>query len=287
MSRRLPPAAQIAIARMPSDGVGAQMNIPTPLEGANQFEAQLLSWKVPHELVREILEYHSNLTYAPGAMIFWQGAPADIIFWVVKGLVKESCPTPRGNRIMVRLATAGDVIGGADQVNEKGQWIRRFEAQAISKCVVAMVTRQRVRELLTSLDSASLLEVSERMNSAWSGWVHYYASLLGMSFRERLELVLAQLGRKFGAPDDDGIALTFEPAHGDLAEMVGCSRPMVSRLMADLIKQGEIARRGRLYILLKGGAIAAIARNSAAVTTAPPDVRVQEAAASARRRRAA
>jgi CRP/FNR family cyclic AMP-dependent transcriptional regulator len=263
------------------------MNIPTPPEGGNQFEAQLLSWKVPPETVREILEYHSNLTYAPGAMIFWQGAPADIIFWVVKGLVKESCPTPRGNRIVVRLATAGDVIGGADQVNEKGQWIRRFEAQAISKCVVAMITRQRVRELLTTLDSATLIDVSERMNSAWSGWVHYYASLMGMSFRERLELVLAQLGRKFGAPDDDGIALTFEPAHGDLAEMIGCSRPMVSRLMADLIKQGEIARRGRLYILLKGGAIGSLARNVAEPTAPPAENRVQNAAASSRRRRAA
>ena len=209
------------------------------------------------------MEYHSKLSYASGAMIFCQGAPADIIFWIVKGVVKESCPSPRGNRIMIRLATAGDMIGCADQINEKGQWIRRFEAQALSKCVVAMITRQRVRELLTSLDSATLLEVSERMNSAWSGWVHYYASFLGMSFRERLELMLAQLGRKFGAPDDDGIALTFEPAHGDLAEMIGCSRPMVSRLMTYLIKQGEIARRGRLYILLSGGTIAAtIARNT-------------------------
>src|SRR5258707_369283 len=273
---------------MPLDGVGYQMNIPTPPDAGNQFEAQLLSWKVPPETVREILEYHSNLTYAPGAMIFWQGAPADIIFWVVKGLVKESCPTPRGNRIVVRLETAGDVIGGADQVNEKGQWIRRFEAQAISKCVVAMITRQRVRELLTSLDSATLLEVSERMNSAWSGWVHYYASFLWMSFRERLGLMLAQLGRKFGAPDDDGIALTFEPAHGDLAEMIGCSRAMVSRLMTDLIKQGEIARRGRLYILLRGGTIAAaIARNIAAATAPAVDVRDQDVAASGRRRRAA
>lgn len=263
------------------------MNIPTPREGVNQFEAQLLSWKVPPDLVRDILEYHSNLTYAPGAMIFRQGAPADIIFWVVKGLVKESCPTARGNRIMVRLATAGDLIGCADQVDEKGQWIRRFEAQAVSKCVVSMITRQRVRDLLTSLDSATVLEVSERMNSAWSGWVHYYASFLGMSFRERLELMLAQLGRKFGAPDDDGIALTFEPAHGELAEMIGCSRPMVSRLMTDLIKQGEIARRGRLYILLKGGTIAAIARSAAAVTAPPADHRVQDVSASGRRRRAA
>jgi CRP-like cAMP-binding protein len=264
------------------------MNIPTPPEGGNQFEAQLLSWKVPPEIVREILGYHTNLSYAPGAMIFCQGAPADIIFWVVKGIVKETCPSPRGNRIMIRLATAGDVIGSADRINEKGQWIRRFEAQAISKCVVAMITRQRVRELLTSLDSATLLEVSERMNSAWSGWVHYYASILGMSFRERLELMLAQLGRKFGAPDDDGIALTFEPAHGDLAEMIGCSRPMVSRLMTDLIKQGEIARRGRLYILLRGGTIAdAVSRNATAPTAPPMDVRVQDGSASGRRRRAA
>jgi len=264
------------------------MNVPTPREGANQFEAQLLSWKVPHRLVREILEYHSNLTYAPGAMIFCQGAPADIIFWVVKGLVKESCPGPRGNRIVVRLATAGDVIGAADEVDEKGNWIRRFEAQALTNCVVAMITRQSVRDLLKSLDPASLLEVCEQMNSAWSGRVHYYASLLGMSYRERLELVLAELGRKFGAPDDDGIALTFEPAHGDLAEMIGSSRTMVSRLMADLIKQGEIARRGRLYILLRGGTIAQEAgRNRPANATPLPEHGEPLHSAAGRRRKAA
>jgi hypothetical protein len=99
--------------------------------------------------------------------------------------------------------------------------------------------------------------------------------------------MLAQLGRKFGAPDDEGIALTFEPAHAELAEMIGCSRPMVSRLMADLIKQGEIARRGRLYILSNDGGIAAMVRNASAVTAQSADPRVQDAGASGRRRRAA
>jgi len=265
------------------------MNVQTSPDGENPFRAHLLSCKVPSELVREILDYHTNLSYAPGAMIFRQGEPADIVLWVVKGLVKESCPSRSGNKIVVRLATSGDVIGSADRIDEKGQWLRRFEAQALTKCVVAMISRQRVRELLTKLDSASLLEVSERMNAAWSGWVHYYASLMGMSFRERLELVLAQLGRRFGAPDDDGIALTFEPAHGDLAEMIGSSRPMVSRLMADLIAQGEIARRGRLYILLKGGTIASIASRNVAAGTPPTttDHLEQELSGSGRRRRAA
>jgi hypothetical protein len=70
--------------------------------------------------------------------------------------------------------------------------------------------------------------------------------------------------------------------------MIGSSRPMVSRLMADLIAQGEIARRGRLYILLKGGTIASIAsRNVAAGTPPPTDHLGQERSASGRRRRAA
>jgi CRP/FNR family cyclic AMP-dependent transcriptional regulator len=267
---------------------GHQMNVLTPPEGGNQFEAQLRAYKVPDKLIREILDYHSDLRYKPGATIFSHGAPADIILWVVKGLVKEICSCRGGNRTLVRLAPAGDVIGCADQVNEKGQWVRRFEAEAVTKCVVAMVTRQRVRELLMSLPPAALLDVSERMNAAWSGWVHYYAALMGMSFRERLELVLGQLGRKFGAPDDDGIALTFEPVHGDLAEMIGSSRPMVSRLMADLIKQGEISRRGRLYILMKGGTIAAIAARCTPAGTAPPtDLPDDDRAAPGRRRKAA
>ena len=68
-------------------------------------------------------------------------------------------------------------------------------------------------------------------------------------------MVMAELGRKFGVPDSDGVLLTFEPTISDLAEMIGSSRPVVSRVMADLIEDGEIGGRDRKYILLHGGAI--------------------------------
>jgi len=41
-----------------------------------------------------------------------------------------------------------------------------------------------------------------------------------------------------------------EVFHEDLAEMIGCSRPMVSRLMAQMIESGLLARRARQYVLL-------------------------------------
>jgi hypothetical protein len=63
---------------------------------------------------------------------------------------------------------------------------------------------------------------------------------------------------------------------------------MVSRLMAELIAQGEIARRGRLYILLKGGTIAAIASGNVPAGTPPPTNYLErQRSASGRRRRAA
>ena len=95
------------------------------------------------------------------------------------------------------------------------------------------------------------------MNSAATEWVQYYATFLGLSYRERIEMVMAELGRKFGIPDGDGILLTFEPTHSDLAEMIGSSRPVVGRVLTELVEDGEIGRRERKYILLRGGAIEA------------------------------
>ncbi|MGH7815219.1 MAG: Crp/Fnr family transcriptional regulator [Candidatus Binataceae bacterium] len=224
-----------------------------------QIEGHLISWGVPRELAAGLAEYHTKLTYAPGESIFGQNSPADILFWVVKGIVKESCPIPGGTEVVVRLAAPGDILGIAGELNQAGQWTRRFEARAVTKCVLAIVTREHLRKTLKSLGRDTLAEVCERMNSAWAGWVQYYAVFLGLGFRARLELVLAELGRKFGVPDSDGILLTYEPSHGDLAEMIGSSRPMVSRIMAELIAERQIARRGPRYILLNSGPIAAAA----------------------------
>ncbi|HUO04930.1 MAG TPA: Crp/Fnr family transcriptional regulator [Candidatus Binataceae bacterium] len=226
---------------------------------AAQLEARIAAWGIPKELVKGLTDFHTKISFAPGEIIFRQGSSADILFWVVKGIVKETCTGSNGSRIVVRLLTVGEPLGIADQLNENGQWIRQFDAQAVNKCVLAIITREQVRKLIRTLDHDALLELSERMNSRWAHWVQYYAEFLGMTFRERLDLVLAELGRKFGVSDSDGILLTYEPGHSDLAEMIGSSRPMVSRLMSDSMREGEIARRGPRYILLKGGTINAAA----------------------------
>ena len=233
------------------------MNEISLLNRANLFETGLFSWGIPEQTARELTRHHTELCYESGRLVFSQGSAADIVLWVVKGVVREVCPNPNGTQTLVRLATARDILGLADKLDEKGQWIRRFEAWTASKCVLAIVTRQHVRDSLKGMNPDELMALVERMHSASSEWVQYYGTFLGLQFRERVEIVLAELGRKFGIPDRDGVLLTYELTHSDLAEMIGSSRPVVGRLLSELLEEGEVGRRDRKYILLRGGAIEA------------------------------
>ncbi len=261
----------------------SKMNQISILNRANVFEAGLFSWGIPEETAKELTAHHTEINYAPGKLIFSQGSPADIVMWVVKGVVREVCPNPKGTQTLVRLATAGDVLGLADKLNEKGQWVRRFEAWTASNCVLAIVTRDHVRNLLKAMSAEELLALSERMNSAAAEWVQYYATFLGLSYRERIEMVLAELGRKFGVADSDGVLLTFEPTHSDLAEMIGSSRPVVGRVLTELAEDGEIGRRERKYILLRGGTIEAAVNEVAHVANGHVPTSIQLAASSRQR----
>lgn len=252
----------------------SKMNQISLLNRANVFEAGLFSWGIPEETARELTKHHNELNYSSNKLIFSQGSPADIVLWVVKGVVREVCPNPNGTQTLVRLATAGDILGLADKLNDKGQWVRRFEAWTASQCVIAIVTRDHVRNLLKAMTPDELLALSERMNSASAEWVQYYATFLGLSYRQRIEIVMAELGRKFGIADSDGVLLTFEPTHSDLAEMIGSSRPVVGRVLTELADDGEIGRRERKYILLRGGAIEAAVDGRSPVSNGhvPPSI---------------
>ena len=66
-------------------------------------------------------------------------------------------------------------------------------------------------------------------------------------------MVLGDLATKFGVKESRGILLVPEFGHSDFAEMIGCSRPMVSRLIAEMISAGSLAQNGKHYILIDDG----------------------------------
>jgi CRP/FNR family transcriptional regulator, cyclic AMP receptor protein len=221
-----------------------------PNEVQPQLLEQLACWDIPIDTLTELIGHSHCILYAPGAPIFLKGSTADVVFCVLSGLVKVYYPNTNGTRVVVKLAGPGDIIGFADTLDAAGRHIQAFESEAFTKASVALFTRDHVIRTVQRLSPQKLVSLLEMLNSSWSATNSLYARFLGLSFRERLDMIFAELSQRFGIKESRGILLTLELSHEALAEMIVSSRPMVSRLIAEMVAQGIIARQGKHYILL-------------------------------------
>jgi len=203
------------------------------------------------EMVEELIERHIAVTFEKGAMAFCEGNADGMLACVLSGYVNVYCAVGDGNRTLVRLAGPGEVIGYADYIDEKGRYARMFEAQIASKCTLALFSRDHIVRLLSTLPSDALISVISSLNTFWSENLRYFATLLNLPFWNRLTLVMSDLAKRAGVKDSEGIILIPEIGHEGLSEMIGCSRPMVTRLIAEMVQSGSLARRGKQYVLLK------------------------------------
>jgi len=203
------------------------------------------------EMVEELIERHIAVTFEKGAMAFCEGNADGMLACVLSGYVNVYCAVGDGNRTLVRLAGPGEVIGYADYIDEKGRYARMFEAQIASKCTLALFSRDHIVRLLSTLPPDALISVISSLNTFWSENLRYFATLLNLPFWNRLTLVMSDLAKRAGVKDSEGIILIPEIGHEGLSEMIGCSRPMVTRLIAEMVQSGSLARRGKQYVLLK------------------------------------
>jgi CRP/FNR family transcriptional regulator len=197
-----------------------------------------------------IIEHRSPVTFSKGEPIFVQGSAADVSYWVISGLVKVYFPLEDGTRVIVHIAGGGDFIGIVDGMGPNGRHMQALEAEAMTKVSVAIFTREHVLSMLKTMPPAGLVALMQDVNTAWSQAFSWCARFLGLPFRDRLLSTFEYLAGRHGVRESRGILLTLELSHDDLAEMIASSRPMVSRLIAEFIEHGELARQGRHYIVV-------------------------------------
>jgi len=221
-----------------------------PEEALRRAQELLARWQISPELMAGIMEHRMPVTFAKGEPIFIQGSAADVAYCVLSGLVKVYYPVPDGTRVIVRVGGAGDFIGIVDAIGTSGRHVQALEAEAMTKVSVAIFTRDHVLAMLKTMPPAGLVALVQDINTTWSEVFAWCARFLGLSFRDRLWSIFEYLAARYGVRESRGILLTPELSHDDLAEMIASSRPMVSRLIAEFIEQGELARQGRHYILI-------------------------------------
>jgi CRP/FNR family transcriptional regulator, cyclic AMP receptor protein len=221
-------------------------------EGYARLRGNIGRWRVPSAIVEDLVDQRSAVTYPRGAMIFLEGSPGDLFGCVLAGYVKVYCNITDGARVLTRLSGPGDIVGYADGEDCKGRRSKLFETQALTKCSIALFTRERAVRLLRSLDPDQSIELYQTLNSFWSSTLHWWTTFLGLPFDQRLEVVLSDLAQRVGVHDNRGTLIIPELSQADLAEMIASSRPLVSRILNEMEERGLVQRRGKQYLLLKG-----------------------------------
>ena len=228
----------------------APVPIQQPQEPCAQLTEMLAAYGLSSDMAAEIEAHLIPVTFEKGAVVFLRGTSADLLFWVLKGFVKLYLPLGDNNRTLVDLARPGDLIGFVDEMDSRGRR-QVLEAQALTRCSIGLLSRELLAQLLRKIDHETVVRLLEHFNTAWSTLFARYVAFTGSSFRERLEQVFYSLAERFGASDRRGTLLVPELSHEDLAEMIGSSRPMVSKLIVDMSNEGLLERGEKRRFILR------------------------------------
>lgn len=181
--------------------------------------------------------------YPKGNVLFHHGEPATAVYLVLSGRIKVSLTSEDGREVILALMRPAEMIG-LDAALDRG---RNFgTATCVTRCRLARLDRDVFVKWLESHPATQLGllgELSRRLHVAWEK----IGEQALLPVKKRLFMTLLELAREEGTLQPGGPVTFVRPTHQELAELVGSSRVVVSRLLKELLEEEDgIAAEGNI-----------------------------------------
>ena len=211
-----------------------------------------LGW--PYETATEIAKYAHIVGYDKEGLIFHAGESTDFCYISLSGEAKLYYDTADGERVLVTIVRGGGLLGLAELGAGDGretQGGQLFTAQALSRCKVAIIARMRLARAMRELSGPQVLAIVQKNNEQWMQLCNRFLGFLTMTVRSRLAYAIKEISDTFGIDDARGKLISLKLSHEDFAELVGASRPMVSKHLKELAQAGVFAKVSGRYIVTR------------------------------------
>lgn len=227
------------------------MPLVTPLRAQHhqparqpRHNAHMPTPKILNPAIQTLADAGTLRSYKKGAIIVSEGDSGDTLMVLLSGSVRVYGTDTLGREVTYATISAPDYFG---EMSLDGG-ARSASIEAVTTCECAVLTRVRVHALLaTSPDLA--LELITKITARARAATITIRNLALMDAYGRLAATLDELAQ---APDAQGArAIPPGTTHADLAQRIGTSREMVSRLLRDLEKGGYISVDKRSMVLVK------------------------------------
>jgi len=176
----------------------------------------------------------NTIEYGAARSIYWQGDPADSVFFLREGKVKLSVVSQQGKEAIIALLESGDFFGEGCLA---GQPLRMASATAITDCTLARLEKSIMVQILHEQHAISEMFVTHLLSRN----IRYEADLVDQLFNsseKRLARILLLLSH-FGKESRSEPVLP-RVSQENLAEMVGTTRSRVSHFMNKFRKLGFV-----------------------------------------------
>lgn len=195
--------------------------------------------------IQALLERGRVRQLARGEALSRRGEPVAQLCLLLKGVLEMSLSTAAGKRHVESYLNPGQLTNLIPFLDGHGAI---HDAVAHAEAWVMMIDRALFDELLAAEPELMhrvlrLLCLRSRLS---------YANVAGASLltlNQRCARALLQLSKAYGRPTGEGVAIALKLSQEALADMVGCSRPVLNRELKLLEREGFITMRYSHYVI--------------------------------------
>ena len=188
------------------------------------------------EQLEQVSQRFREVHHPADTVICHEGGNAERLFFVAHGKVKLMRHSPDGDDVVLDLLPQGALFGGLAPLGTQ-----HYPETAVAQtdcCVLAIsgADFQQLLEAHPAVTLAVLRSVARSLDDARET----IRQLTTSDVRTRVAVALAKLAERLGDADSQGVLIRSPLSRQDLAAMIGATPETVSRVMADLKREGLI-----------------------------------------------
>ncbi|OGT77406.1 MAG: hypothetical protein A3I78_01540 [Gammaproteobacteria bacterium RIFCSPLOWO2_02_FULL_56_15] len=191
---------------------------------------------IRESLLLEVAELGRVAAYPKDTLLIREGERGDVLYIILAGRVKVFSGNRDGKEVILDIHGPGETVG--EMALDEG--LRSASVITLETTTCSLISRDMMRQYLAAHPDFALNLIS-RLIRRTRGAVENVKRLALLDVYGRVTALLTQL-----TPNQSGIGpIVDHMTQQELAERVGASRDMVSRVLHDLAQEGYIVISSR------------------------------------------
>lgn len=191
---------------------------------------------LPDDTVKSIRSASRTQVFQDKETIFSPMIEPDTVYLLEKGLTRLYRCSNSGGEFTLGFVEPGEVFGELSALNNVS---RESFAVAIDQCGVLKLPKKVFIELMQTAPSFSFA-ISKQVGKRLQRIETRAEDLIFKSATSRMAKMISLLANDLGQENNNRISINVRLTQGEIATLVGCSRPTVNLTLNDFKKQGII-----------------------------------------------